>query len=149
MKPSANGPECFASTQAEEKCMHVRAILEEKGRNVLTIKPDATLQDAARVLQENRIGALVVVGLNEQIKGILSERDIVSAVARHGANVHRCTEDMTVDGVMSLMSEKRCRHLPVETNGRLAGMVSIGDVVKSRIREIEFEAREIKAYIAG
>ncbi|MBX9457127.1 MAG: CBS domain-containing protein [Rhizobium sp.] len=142
--------------------MHVRAILEEKGRNVLTIKPDATLQDAARVLQENRIGALVVVGLNEQIKGILSERDIVSAVARHGAgalattvssamtaNVHRCTEDMTVDGVMSLMSEKRCRHLPVETNGRLAGMVSIGDVVKSRIREIEFEAREIKAYIAG
>lgn len=142
--------------------MHVRAILEEKGRNVLTIKPDATLQDAARVLQEKKIGALVVVSSNEAIEGILSERDIVTAVARHGAealgmpvssamtaNVHRCTEDMTVDGVMSLMSEKRFRHLPVETNGRLAGMVSIGDVVKSRIREIEFEAQEIKAYIAG
>ena len=142
--------------------MHVRAILDEKGRNVLTIKPDATLQEAARTLHENRIGAVVVLGVNEQIKGILSERDIVNAVARDGAaalaktvsgtmtsNVHRCTEDMTVDAVMSLMSEKRCRHLPVETNGKLAGMVSIGDVVKSRIREIEFEAQEIKAYIAG
>lgn len=142
--------------------MHVKAILDEKGRNVLTIKPDATLHDAARMLQENRIGALVVLGLNEQIKGILSERDIVNAVARNGAdalgktvsaamtsNVHRCSEDMTIDAVMALMSEKRCRHLPVEMNGKLAGMVSIGDVVKSRIREIEFEAAEIKAYIAG
>lgn len=142
--------------------MHVRAILDEKGRKVLTIRPDATLQDAARMLQENRIGALVVLGLNEQIKGILSERDIVNAVAKHGAdalartvstvmtsNVHRCSEDATVDQVMTLMSEKRCRHIPVETNGKLAGMISIGDAVKSRIREIEFEASEIKAYIAG
>lgn len=142
--------------------MHVRAILDEKGRNVLTIRPDATLHDAARMLQENRIGALVVLGLNEQIKGILSERDIVNAVAKHGAdalaktvstvmtsNVHRCGEDATIDQVMSLMSDKRCRHIPVETNGKLAGMISIGDAVKSRIREIEFEAQEIKAYIAG
>jgi CBS domain-containing protein len=142
--------------------MHVKAILDEKGRNVLTIRPDATLQDAARMLHENRIGALVVLGLNEQIKGILSERDIINAVAKGGAealgktvstvmtaNVHRCSEDTTLDALMSLMSEKRCRHIPVEVNGRLAGMVSIGDVVKSRIREIEFEAQEIKAYIAG
>ena len=142
--------------------MHVRAILDEKGRNVLTIGPDATLHDAARMLQENRIGALVVVGVNQQIKGILSERDIVNSVARHGAdalgktvsgamtsNVHRCTEDTTIDALMGLMSEKRCRHIPVEANGKLAGMVSIGDVVKSRIREIEFEAQSIKAYIAG
>lgn len=142
--------------------MHVRAILDEKGRSVLTIKPNATLQEAARTLHENRIGALVVVGVNEQIKGILSERDIVNAVARHGdealhknvsafmtSNVVRCSEDMTIDQLMSVMSEKRCRHIPVETNGRLGGMVSIGDVVKSRIREIEFEAEEIKAYIAG
>lgn len=142
--------------------MHVRAILDEKGRNVLTIRPDATLHDAARMLQENKIGALIVLGLNEQIKGILSERDIVNAIARHGAdalgktvstamtsNVHRCSEDSTIDALMSLMSEKRCRHIPVEMNGKLAGMISIGDVVKSRIREIEFEAQEIKAYIAG
>jgi CBS domain-containing protein len=142
--------------------MHVKAILDEKGRNVLTIRPDATLQDAARMLHENRIGALVVLGLNEQIKGILSERDIINAVAKGGAdalgktvstvmtaNVHRCAEDTTIDALMSLMSEKRCRHIPVEMNGKLAGMVSIGDVVKSRIREIEFEAEEIKAYIAG
>ena len=142
--------------------MHVRAILDQKGRNVLTIRPDATLQDAVRVLHENRIGALVVIGVNEHIKGILSERDIVNAIARHGAdalqktvstmmtsNVFRCTEDTTVDELMSLMSEKRCRHIPVEAGGKLGGMVSIGDVVKSRIREIEFEAEEIKAYIAG
>ena len=142
--------------------MHVRAILDEKGRNVLTIRPDATLQEAARALHENKVGALVVLGLNEQIKGILSERDIINAVARQGSdalgktvstvmtsNVHRCTEDTTIDQVMSLMSEKRCRHIPVETNGKLAGMISIGDAVKSRIREIEFEASEIKAYIAG
>ena len=142
--------------------MHVRAILDEKGRNVLTIRPDATLQDAVRALHENRIGALVVLGVNEQIRGILSERDIINAVARHGAaalgktvstvmtsNVHRCTEDTTIDALMSLMSEKRCRHIPVEVSGKLAGMVSIGDVVKSRIREIELEADEIKAYIAG
>ena len=142
--------------------MHVKAILDEKGRNDLTIRPDATLQDAARTLHENRIGALVVLGLNEQIKGILSERDIINAVAKNGAealgktvstvmtsNVHRCAEDTTIDALMSLMSEKRCRHIPVEVNGKLAGLVSIGDVVKSRIREIEFEAEEIKAYIAG
>lgn len=142
--------------------MHVKAILDEKGRKVVTVRPDATLQDAARMLHENRIGALVVLGLNEQIKGILSERDIINAVAKGGAealgktvstvmtsNVHRCAEDTTIDALMSLMSEKRCRHIPVEVNGKLAGMVSIGDVVKSRIREIEFEAQEIKAYIAG
>lgn len=142
--------------------MHVRAILDEKGRRVLTIRPDATLQDAARMLHENRIGALVVVGVNEQIKGILSERDIVSAVARLGSdalqktvstvmtsNVFRCAEDATLEDVMSMMTDKRCRHIPVETDGRLGGMISIGDVVKSRIREIEFEAQEIKAYIAG
>jgi CBS domain-containing protein len=142
--------------------MHVRAILDQKGRKVLTIRPDATLHDAARSLHDNKIGALVVLGVNEHIKGILSERDIINAVARYGSsaldknvsqvmtsNVHRCTEDSTVDELMSLMSEKRCRHIPVEMNGKLAGMVSIGDVVKSRIREIEFEAEEIKAYIAG
>jgi len=142
--------------------MHVRAILDEKGRNVLTIRPDASLQDAARMLHENRIGALVVVGVNEQIKGILSERDIVNAVARHGSdalqrtvstvmtsNVFRCGEDATLDDLMTLMTDKRCRHIPVEKDGRLSGMISIGDVVKSRIREIEFETQEIKAYIAG
>src|SRR5690606_38250083 len=104
--PGRTGPTCFASRTMEEKCMHVRAILDEKGRNVLTIRPDATLQDAVRALHENRIGALVVLGVNEQIRGILSERDIINAVARHGAaalgktvstvmtsNVHRCTED--------------------------------------------------------
>lgn len=142
--------------------MHVRAILDEKGRKVLTIRPDASLQDAAVMLHQNKIGALVVVGVNEQIKGILSERDIVNAVARNGSdalqrtvstamtsNVFRCAEETALDDLMTLMTEKRCRHIPVERDGKLGGMISIGDVVKSRIREIEFEAQEIKAYIAG
>ena len=133
--------------------MHVRAILDEKGRKVLTIRPDASLQDAAVMLHQNKIGALVVVGVNEQIKGILSERDIVNAVARNGSdalqktvstamtsNVFRCAEETTLDDLMTLMTEKRCRHIPVERDGKLSGMISIGDVVKSSIREIEFEA---------
>ena len=142
--------------------MHVRAILDEKGRDVLTIRPDATLHEATRILAENRIGALMVLGVNQQIKGILSERDIVRVIAKSGAdalnatvssvmtaNVVRCTEDSSLDEVMAMMTAKRFRHVPVEANGKLVGMISIGDVVKSRIREIEFEAEEIKAYIAG
>ena len=142
--------------------MHVKAILDEKGRKVLTIRPDASLQDAAVMLHENRIGALVVVGVNEQIKGILSERDIVNAVARHGSealqktvstvmtsNVFRCAEDATLGDLMTLMTEKRCRHIPVERDGRLSGMISIGDVVKARVEEAEGEAAQLREYIAS
>ena len=142
--------------------MHIKTILDEKGRNVLTINPAATIRDAARELHENHIGAVIVLDDGGQIKGILAERDIVAAIARFGAecldktvssvmwpNVYRCTEDTSVDELMGLMSAKRARHVPVEKNGRLAGIISIGDVVKARIRMIENEAAEIKAYIAG
>jgi CBS domain-containing protein len=142
--------------------MSVKAILDEKGRNVLTIGPQATVRDAAKMLHDNRVGAVIVIDRDEHISGILAERDIVSGIARYGAeclekpvasimwpNVYRCREDTTISELMSLMSSKRARHVPVETNCHLAGIVSIGDVVKAHIRAIEREAEEIKAYIAG
>ncbi|MCD2176826.1 CBS domain-containing protein [Rhizobium sp. C1] len=142
--------------------MNVKAILNEKGSDVVTIGPKATVADVAKVLHERRIGAVVVVDDSRRIVGIIAERDIVGAIADHGAsclsrsiadvmwsNVYRCTEDMTVDSLMQLMSARRARHIPVERDGRLVGIISIGDVVKAHIRAIESEAEHIKAYIAG
>lgn len=140
----------------------VKAMLDQKGRNVVTIGPRTSLGEAVHVLHEKKIGALVVVGVEGKILGILSERDIVTAIARHGAacltehvatvmttNVYRCNENATANQLMEVMSARRFRHVPVEKDGSLVGMISIGDVVKSRIREIEHEAEQIKAYIAG
>lgn len=142
--------------------MRVKAILDEKGRNVLTISPEATVREAAAKLHEHHIGAVIVLDDAQHIKGILAERDIVTAVARFGAecldktvssimwpNVYRCAEDTSIGELMSLMSEKRARHVPVEKSGQLVGIISIGDVVKAHIRVIEQEAEEIKAYIAS
>ncbi|MGF0538259.1 CBS domain-containing protein [Agrobacterium sp. ES01] len=140
----------------------VKTILDEKGRNVVTIGPNVTLAEAARVLEQHKIGATVVVGMEERIVGIFTERDFVTAIGRSGpeglsqpvatvmtANVYRCGEEATVDELMEVMSARRFRHVPVETGGKLVGIISIGDVVKNRIREIELEAEQIKAYIAG
>ena len=142
--------------------MYVRTILDEKGRNVVTGGPQLTVRQAAVYLHENHIGAIVIVDRNDRISGILTERDIVAAIARSGAecldkpissimwgNVHRCDEDQTVDELMEMMSTLRARHIPVEKEGRLVGIISIGDVVKSHIRMIKHEADAIKAYIAG
>jgi CBS domain-containing protein len=140
----------------------VKNILDEKGRNVVTTGPNTTLLEAAKVLSKNHIGAIVVVGADSKISGIFTERDVVNAVAKSGkdsldqplssfmtARVHRCREDSTINELMELMTSKRFRHVPVEDKGKLAGIISIGDVVKSRIREIELETEQIKAYIAG
>lgn len=142
--------------------MSVKSILDEKGRHVLTASQQITLRDAARILHENRIGAIVILGADERIVGILAERDIVAAIAKSGGeclekpvstvmwpNVFTCTEDMTTETLMAMMSEHRARHLPVERQGRLTGIISIGDVVKAHIRAIEREADHIKAYISG
>ncbi|MGN6466811.1 MAG: CBS domain-containing protein [Rhizobiaceae bacterium] len=141
--------------------MTVRSILEEKGRDVFTIGPDETLTDAIRLLAERRIGAIVVLRPNGAIGGILSERDIVRALAEGGAGalkqpvsafmtakVQVCREENTVNDVMEVMTRVRFRHLPVEREGKLVGLVSIGDVVKRRIEDAERETEEIKAYIA-
>ncbi|WP_159951195.1 CBS domain-containing protein [Rhizobium sp. 18065] len=139
-----------------------RSILEQKGRDVVTVGPNVTLGEAAHILEENKIGAVVVVGMENRIVGIFTERDVVRAIGQNGrdafdqpistlmtANVYRCREDTSVNELMEMMSARRFRHVPVEDNGKLSGIISIGDVVKSRIREIETEAEQIKAYIAG
>ena len=142
--------------------MYVKTILDEKGRNVVTGGPQLTVRQAAVYLHENHIGAIVIVDRTDHIAGIVTERDIVAAVARNGAdcmdkpissimwgNVYRCGETETVDELMERMSKLRARHIPVEKDGRLVGIISIGDVVKSHIRMIKHEADAIKAYIAG
>jgi CBS domain-containing protein len=141
--------------------MTVKSILDEKGRAVVTIGPDATLAVAAALLAERRIGAAVVTDGGGRILGILSERDIVRAVGQQGAaaldtavsaamtaKVSTCREAHTVHHVMEVMTHGRFRHLPVEKDGRLDGIVSIGDVVKRRIEMVEREADQIREYIA-
>lgn len=142
--------------------MTVKRILDEKGRKVVTIAPEMAVREAAALLAEHRIGAIVVLDHRQAITGLLAERDVVAAIARYGAecldrtvaevmcrDVHTCTEDMEIEAVMEIMNSRRARHLPVARNGRLVGIVSIGDAVRSHIRAIEHETREIKAYIAG
>lgn len=141
--------------------MNVKAILDAKGHNVLTIGPNETLAQAIATLAEHRIGALVVTNGDRKVIGILSERDIVRVIAKQGAaaldhgvrqamtaKVKICNENHTINQVMELMTQGRFRHLPVEKDGRLDGIISIGDVVKKRIEEVEREAEEIKQYIA-
>jgi CBS domain-containing protein len=145
--------------------MKVREILEAKGSRVVTIRPDATLSTAVHRLALERIGALVVSDDGLRVAGILSERDIVTGLARDGAdllatgrhvadlmtrNVATCGPDDTVKWLMAEMTRRRVRHLPVVDDGRLVGVVSIGDVVKSRLGEVELEATVLReAYIAA
>jgi len=141
--------------------MTVAAILAQKGRDVATTTAAKSLADAIDLLAKRRIGALVVVEGGDRIVGILSERDIVRAVAASGGDalaqpvssvmtrsVMTCSDGETIDSVMSRMTRGRFRHLPVAEGGRLTGIVSIGDVVKARIEQVEREAEDMRAYIA-
>lgn len=141
--------------------MNVEHILQAKGHDVLTIEPSRTLADAARALTEKRIGAVVVAGPDGSVLGILSERDIVRAVARAGTaaldtpvsqhmtgKVVTCTRQTSINDLMGMMTERKFRHLPVVENGRLCGIISIGDVVKHRVAEIEAETEAMREYIA-
>ncbi|MDP9839472.1 CBS domain-containing protein [Neorhizobium huautlense] len=140
----------------------VKSMLDAKGRNVVAVSRDQTLSEVATILNEKQIGAVVVTSLEGRIAGIFTERDLVRAIAREGAavlekpvsssmttSVTHCREDNTDDELMEIMTAGRFRHVPVEADGTLVGIISIGDVVKSRISEIEHEAEQIKAYIAG
>lgn len=142
--------------------MTVKLILEQKGGEVFTLSPTESIEQATKALAERKVGALIVSDNGSTILGILSERDIVRAVARMSGkalgepvsalmtkNVTTCTEGATIPEVMSLMTEGRFRHLPVERDGKLIGIISIGDVVKRRIADVEQEADEIRAYIAA
>lgn len=142
--------------------MQVRHILRDKGREVITISTEATLSEAARLLARKRIGALAVRGRDGALAGILSERDIVRAVAEASVNalahnvsahmtrtIETCVEADSVEDLMETMTHQRLRHLPVVENKRLCGIVSIGDVVKTRIAETVRETEALRGYIAA
>ncbi|HEX3858315.1 MAG TPA: CBS domain-containing protein [Pseudolabrys sp.] len=142
--------------------MTVKSILAAKalGGDIVTIEPTADLAAAAKRLAERRIGALVISGAGGRLAGILSERDIVRMVSEKGAaalemtvgqvmtrNVATCGEDETIASIMERMTAGKFRHMPVVTKGRLVGLVSIGDVVKQRVDEIERESDAMRDYI--
>ena len=140
--------------------MFVKNILADKRGNVVTIEPTADLAAAAKLLAERRIGAVVILGADHRTVGILSERDIVRAVAEHGPtalnkpvsqvmtrDVKTCSEDDTIGGLMGRMTAGKFRHLPVVQQGKHIGIVSIGDVVKSHVEEIDHEAEALRDYI--
>jgi len=142
--------------------MTIAAILKHKGNAVITIEPTATVPEIARKLAEHRIGAVLVMDKADQVLGIVSERDIVRSVATNGARtlemtagqlmtraVHLAHPDMTVEEAMRKMTIGRIRHLPVMHDNAIAGMVSIGDVVKSRIMQADTEVDSLRAYIGG
>jgi signal-transduction protein with cAMP-binding, CBS, and nucleotidyltransferase domain len=147
--------------QDEEVQMTIARILAVKGRNVITTQPRCTLTEVTKVLAERGIGAIIVTGPDGEVLGILSERDIVRAVVHDGlaalessvskymtAKVVTTTEEMSVHGLMAEMTRGRFRHIPVVKHGRLIGLVSIGDVVKYRLEEIERERQALHEYIA-
>ena len=142
--------------------MNVEAILRSKGGAVATVAPHATIRDAAALLKRERIGALVVSNGGNKVEGILSERDIVHGLAERGAalldmtvdalmtrRVFTCTPRDSVGDLMAMMTERRIRHIPVLTDGMLVGIISIGDVVKHRLDEMEYETSSLRSFIAG
>ena len=142
--------------------MQVKHILSHKGREVVTISSDATLSEAARLMARKRIGAVVVRGHDGLISGIFSERDLVRAIAEESVaalaktvasrmtrDVTTCVEMDSVEDLMETMTRGRFRHMPVVEDEQLVGIVSIGDVVKTRIEETLKEANSLRDYIAA
>ena len=142
--------------------MKVSTLLSMKGRNVVTVQPSDTVASAAKILGENRFGVLVVSTDGLTISGIISERDIVRELGVSGGDllnkpisdimtrtVRTCNEGDSVEGLMEIMTEHRIRHLPVTEDGKLVGLVSIGDVVKVRVRQLEHEADQLERYISN
>ncbi|PKR88980.1 inosine-5-monophosphate dehydrogenase [Pleomorphomonas diazotrophica] len=138
----------------------VKQILSVKGEDVITGDASMTLGQAVARLAGHKIGALIFVDGDRRVIGILSERDIVASLALHGARVleelatahmtrkvSTCTREDTVEDLMDMMTAGRFRHLPVVEDGKLVGMVSIGDVVKHRVADIEHQASEIRNYL--
>jgi len=142
--------------------IRVANILTTKGPEVATISQERTVRDAVEMLRERGIGALVVTGSTPPLSGILSERDVVRALARHGEHVLElkvvdlmstevttCDEQASVNDLMGLMTSLRIRHLPVVQDGSLSGLISIGDVVKARLDELEQERQSLLDYVSA
>jgi CBS domain-containing protein len=142
--------------------MRIADVLRSKGATVVTVTPDMTVRDLVAMLAEHRIGATVVSADGGSVDGIVSERDVVRALAARGAaalservadimtsEVRTCKPDASVNDLMRTMTEGRFRHVPVVVEGRLSGIVSIGDVVKTRIGELETERESLERYISS
>ncbi len=140
--------------------MSVTVILSRKGNDIVTLSPDATLGDAVASLARNRIGAIVVTDANMGVEGIISERDVVRLIGERGVDVLNeplaglmtkavvtCAPDETVPQIMERMTRGRFRHVPVVSGGKLVGIISIGDVVKYRVEEMERESAQLRDYI--
>lgn len=141
--------------------MNISQILKSKPRGVATARADESIQDVANRLAQRKIGAVVIVGANAKVAGIISERDIIRLVAEHGAKalsmtaadgmtreVISCNRTSTLEDIMETMTRGRFRHLPVIEDGELVGIVSIGDVVKHHTAEVELEVTAMKGYLA-
>ena len=141
--------------------MNVAAILKLKGNDVTTAKSSATLLDISQKLGQQKIGAIVIIDEQHKICGIISERDVIRAISEHGVealkmpvnmvmtkNVETCTEMSVLDELMEQMTKGRFRHVPVVADEKLVGIISIGDVVKNHIAEVEMEVTAMRGYLA-
>jgi len=141
--------------------MNVAQILKHKGNRIIAVSPGESVIDAARLLSREGIGAVLARDPGGKVVGIISERDVVRTMAKHGVaaltmtvaecmtrDVVFCTPHQSIDQVMSMMTSRRFRHMPVQERGELVGIISIGDVVKQRIEETEMEAQALRQYIA-
>jgi CBS domain-containing protein len=142
--------------------MHVKDVLAHKGAHVATVAPESLISEVIAALAEHHVGALVVTGDGRRIDGIVSERDVVRALNSRGAglldtpvgeimttNVHTCGPHDEIRSLARTMTDKRFRHMPVEIDGALAGIVTIGDVVKGRLDELETEHDQLVEYISS
>jgi len=141
--------------------MTVARILDDKGRDVFTTQPHRTMREVIELLASKGVGAAVVSDASQSVLGILSERDVVRVLGRHGAaaledpvsrhmtpKVITVTRDDTIEHVMQTMTEGRFRHVPVVEDGRLIGIISIGDVVKRHVNALDSERQALREYIA-
>ena len=141
--------------------MLVSNIFRQKGDQVITVRPEATIAEATDILKQEHIGALIVMGDDGALAGILSERDIVRAMPGHGREtvelrveqlmtrtVVTCSPGDHVHEIMKMMTDGPFRHLPVVSEGKILGIISIGDVVKSRLDELEFETSQMRDFIS-
>ncbi len=142
--------------------MKLAELIRGKSHEIVKIRSDQSIAEAAIALTENKIGALLVENQDGTIAGILSERDIVGGMAPHGADLHdvsvselmtrdviRCSPNDSVNEAMAMMTDRRIRHLPVFEGDELVGFISIGDLVKCRIMEVQSEAEALRQYITS
>jgi CBS domain-containing protein len=142
--------------------MDLAGILRNKPISVISVTPETSIRDVVKLLGEKRIGAVLVIDANQQLAGILSERDVVRKLATHAAatldltaaelmtpNPRTASPQITVEKAMEIMTDGRFRHIPILEGGAVIGLVSIGDVVKARIDQQKFEVESLRAYVAG